>query len=69
MYKMILCIGRYESDMKDLEAKEKKLNKEKKLLGKATTEYNKKKEERERVQNDLSSSLIDAARGFARNEG
>ena len=63
------CIGRYETDMKNLEAKEKKVNEEKKLLDKATAEYNKKKEERELVQIDLSSSLIDAARGFARNEG
>jgi hypothetical protein len=63
------CIGRYETDMKNLEDKEKKVNEEKKLLGKATAEYNKKKEERELVQIDLSSSLIGAARGFARNEG
>jgi hypothetical protein len=55
--------------MKDVEAKEKKVKEEKELLDKATAEYNKKKEEREQVQNDLSSSLIDAARGFARNEG
>ena len=59
----------HDTTMKDEELAKKKMDEGKKELDEATAEYLKKKEKREQVRNDLSSSFIDTGKDLIETEG
>ena len=61
-------IDQYEKEISEGKALEKKRKEDDEIFDKAYKEHCDKEEHRERVQKDLSSSLIDAAKDLDGNE-
>lgn len=60
---------KHKTTIKEEEVAKKKMDEDKKALDEATAEFLKKKEKREQVRNDLSSSFMDTAKDLIKTEG
>jgi len=68
LQKLRILMGKHDTTIKEEEVSKKKMDENKKALDKATAEYLKKKEKREQVRNELSSSFIDTAKDLIKTE-
>ena len=66
---MRILIKKHDTTIKEEKIAKKKMDEDKKALDEATAEYLKKKERREQVRNDLSSSFMDTAKDLIETEG
>ena len=64
----ILIISHYKI-IEEEEVSKKKLEDTKKALDEATSDFMKKKEKRDQVQSDLSSSFIETGKDLVQNQG
>jgi hypothetical protein len=69
LQKVELLIKSHFKKIEEEEVSKKKLEENKKALDDATSEFMKKKEKRDQVQSDLSSSLIGAGKDLVQNQG